>query len=115
MIEQGADNFITNLPWAVQLCRELGLADELLATDEHKRQVFVARRGRLLAVPAGFMLMVPERIWPVLCSPLLSPWGKLRLLAEYFIPPKKTDADESLASFVRRRLGAKSLTAWFSR
>ena len=107
LIEQGADNFVTNLPWAVRLCRELGLADELLATDERHRQVFVVRRGRLLPVPAGFMLMVPERIWPVLCSPVLSPWGKLRLLAEYFIPAQKPRSDESLASFARRRLGSE--------
>ena len=46
LIERGADNFITNVPWAVELCRQLGLADELLPTDARHRQVFVVRRGR---------------------------------------------------------------------
>jgi oxygen-dependent protoporphyrinogen oxidase len=108
LIERGADNFITNIPWAVDLCRQLGLADELLPTDASRRQVFVVRRGRLCPVPPGFMLMVPERIWPVLRSSLLSPWGKLRLLGEYFIPARKSAGDESLASFVRRRLGTEA-------
>jgi oxygen-dependent protoporphyrinogen oxidase len=38
----------------------------------------------------------------------LSPWGKLRLLGEYFVPPRDGDADESLASFARRRLGRET-------
>jgi oxygen-dependent protoporphyrinogen oxidase len=54
------------------------------------------------------MLMVPERIWPVLTSGVLSPWGKLRLLGEYFVPARKSDGDESLASFARRRLGTEA-------
>ncbi len=108
LIEQGADNFITNVPWAVDLCHQLGLTDELLPTDARHRRVFVVRRGRLRPVPRGFMLMVPERIWPVLLSGVLSPWGKLRLLGEYFVPARKSDGDESLASFARRRLGSEA-------
>jgi oxygen-dependent protoporphyrinogen oxidase len=108
LIERGADNFITNVPWAVELCRQLGLADDLLPTDASRRRVFVVRRGRLRPVPRGFMLMVPERIWPVLLSGVLSPWGKLRLLSEYFVPARKPDGDESLASFARRRLGREA-------
>ena len=108
LIERGADNFITNVPWAVELCRQVGLGDDLLPTDARRRQVFVVRRGRLLPVPPGFMLMVPQRIWPVLLSGVLSPWGKLRLLGEYFVPARKSDGDESLASFARRRLGREA-------
>jgi protoporphyrinogen/coproporphyrinogen III oxidase len=107
LVERGADNFITNVPWGVELCQGLGLADELLTTNSENRQVFVVRGGRLLPVPPGFMLMVPERIWPILRSSLLSPLGKLRLLAEYFVPRRKAAGDESLASFVRRRLGSE--------
>jgi protoporphyrinogen/coproporphyrinogen III oxidase len=108
LIERGADNFITNVPWAVELCRQVGMGDQLLPTDASRRQVFVVRRGRLRPVPRGFMLMVPERIWPVLLSDVLSPWGKLRLLGEYFVPARKSDGDESLASFARRRLGREA-------
>jgi protoporphyrinogen/coproporphyrinogen III oxidase len=108
LIERGADNFITNTPWALDLCREVGLTDQLIGTNDRLRQALVVRQGRLERVPAGFLLMVPERIWPVLTSGLLSPWGKLRLLAEYFLPARPVDGDESLASFVTRRLGREA-------
>jgi oxygen-dependent protoporphyrinogen oxidase len=105
LVERGPDNFITNVPMAVDLCRALGLENELLPTSERHRRAFVVRRGRLIPVPDGFTLMTPRRLMPILTTPLLSPWGKLRLLFEFFIPPRKSEEDESLADFARRRLG----------
>jgi protoporphyrinogen/coproporphyrinogen III oxidase len=105
LIEQSADNFITNVPWGIDLCRRLGLESELLETDEFKRQAFVVHRGKLVPVPAGFLLMRPSRLGPMLQTKLLSPLGKLRLLAEFFIPARRGQRDESLASFVQRRFG----------
>lgn len=108
LIEHSADNFITNVPWAIDLCRRVGLGDELLATSTEQRGALVVHRGKIERVPAGFMLMAPARLWPMLTTPLLSPLGKLRLLAEPLIPRRKTPGDESLASFVRRRLGREA-------
>ncbi|MCA9100886.1 MAG: protoporphyrinogen oxidase, partial [Planctomycetales bacterium] len=108
LFEHSADNFITNLPSGVELCRRVGLADELLQTDERHRRAFVVRRGRLFPVPAGFTLMTPARLLPMVTSPLLSPLGKLRLLREPLIPPRTDSGDESLASFVTRRLGREA-------
>jgi oxygen-dependent protoporphyrinogen oxidase len=54
------------------------------------------------------MLLAPARLWPLVTTPLLSPWGKLRLLAEYFVPRRSGGGDESLASFARRRLGREA-------
>ncbi len=109
LIEQGADSFITNVPWGVDLCRRLGLADQLIGTNPQGRRAFVVRRGRLCPIPDGFMLMAPSRIWPIVVTPILSPLGKLRLASEYFIPRRDKDSgDESLASFVRRRLGREA-------
>lgn len=105
LIEHGADSFITNLPAGVDLCRRLGLAEQLIATNETRRRAFVVRRGRLLPVPEGFTLMAPSRVWPVLATPILSPAGKMRMAWEYFVPRRQSEADESLSSFVRRRLG----------
>ena len=104
-VEQSADNFITTVPWGVSLCQRVGLGDALMQTNPAYRQTFVVRGGRLYKLPDGFMMMAPTRMWPLALTPLLSPWGKLRAACEYFIPPRRTTEDESMAAFVRRRLG----------
>jgi oxygen-dependent protoporphyrinogen oxidase len=104
-VEQSADNFITTVPWGIDLCKRLGLASELVHTNAAYRQTFVVRRGRLHKLPDGFLMMAPTRLWPLAVTPLLSPWGKLRAAWEYFLPPRLGDDDESMAQFVRRRLG----------
>ena len=55
------------------------------------------------------MLLAPAKVGAVLQSPIFSPWGKLRMGLEYFIPRRHDPNDESLASFVRRRLGREAL------
>jgi len=109
LIEQGADSFITNKPWGVDLCRRLGLEDELIPTDETFRRSLVLRKGKPVPVPKGFMLLAPAKVWPVLASPVFSPLGKLRMGCEYFIPRRTGIGDESLAAFVRRRFGREAL------
>ncbi len=109
VVEGGADSFITNKPWAVDLCREIGLGDRMIGTDDRNRRSFVVRDGRLLPVPEGFVLMAPGRIRPILASPILSIRGKARMLLDLILPRKADDSDESLASFVRRRLGREAL------
>ena len=104
-VEQSADNFITTVPWGLDLCRRLGLSDRLVQTNPACRRTFVVRRGRLCRLPDGFLMMAPTRLWPLAVTPLLSPWGKLRAALEYFLPPRAGQADESMAGFVRRRLG----------
>jgi oxygen-dependent protoporphyrinogen oxidase len=117
LVERAADNFLTSRPAGVALCRRLGLDAELLSTEEAGRRAMVVRDGRLLPIPAGFYLMSPRQLWPVLRSPILSLRSKIRLLAEPLVPPRtllalgddennsEAVADESVASFVRRRLG----------
>jgi oxygen-dependent protoporphyrinogen oxidase len=107
--ELGADSFITNKPAAFELCHRLELDDRLIATDPSHRQALVLRRGKPVPIPDGFMLMAPSRIWPVLASPIFSPLGKLRIALESVIPRRTETGDESVASFVRRRLGREAL------
>ncbi len=108
LLELSADNFITNVPWALDLCRRIGLAEELLETRASERRAFVVHRGKLEAVPEGFLLMAPGKIWPIVSTPILSLRGKLRLLGDWFIRPRENNRDESLASFVTRRLGRET-------
>ncbi len=109
VVEGGPDSFITTKTAALELCHELGLGDQLIGTNDAGRKVFVWSRGRLRQMPDGVMLIIPTRIMPFVRSPLISWPGKLRMGMDLFIPARRDDDDESLAAFVRRRLGAEAL------
>lgn len=115
LIDTGADMFITNKPAALELCKRLGLEEELIKTNPKYRGALILKDGQPVPVPLGFELMTPSRIGPMLKTPLLSPWGKLRMGLEYFIPRRQSPSgldqdDESLANFVIRRFGQEALT-----
>jgi len=110
--EEGPDSFITDKPEALALLTRLGMTDQLRGTRPDFRRSFVVRNGRPVPTPDGFYLLAPTRLGPVFASPLFSPLGKLRMALEPFIPPRPPrgeDDDESLASFVTRRLGKETL------
>ena len=114
IMETGADSFLSEKPAARDLALRLGIADELINTQTQFRHTMVVRQGRLLPIPEGFSLMAPTWMGPVWRSRLFSPLGKLRIAAEPWIPRRRAlnhaDADdESLASFVTRRLGREVL------
>ncbi len=114
-LEGGPDSFITNKPWGIDLCDRLGLSSQVVETDASHRRSFVVRNGRLAPVPEGFVLMAPHRILPILTTPILSWRGKLRFLMDLAVPRRDDESEESLAAFVRRRLGAKPLIGWCNR
>jgi oxygen-dependent protoporphyrinogen oxidase len=115
VIEAGPDSFISEKPWALALCRRLDLEDRLVRTDDRYRRTFVWFGGRLHPLPDGFQLLAPTRLRPFLASRLFSWPGKLRMALDVLLPrggglvPRALDRDESLGSFVRRRLGAEAL------
>lgn len=109
LIEAGPDSFLTSKPAAVDLCRELGLADALIPQLQ-PRGAYVLRRGRLVPIPAGMRLVHPTRPWALLRSPLLSPAGRLRALAHPLVRPRRAPgADQSVGAYVQRRYGAELL------
>ena len=108
LIEHGPDAFISTKPWAKALCEELGIADELIGTNPTMRRSFVVQNGKLHPVPEGFYMMAPGALLPFLKSPIFSWQGKLRMGLELLIPRSNGDADESVADFVRRRLGTEA-------
>lgn len=109
LIEGGPDSFISEKPWALALSERLGLGPRLVGTDNRFRRTYVVRAGRLLPLPDGFQLLAPARLWPFLRSPLFSWPGKLRMAMDLVIPRRIGSDDESLGSFVRRRLGREAL------
>ncbi len=108
VIECGADSFISEKPWALDLARRLGLEDQLVPTGEARRTMVVCR-GKLIDVPAGFNLLAPVDLMPILKSPILSLRGKLRLVLEPMLPRRVANSDESIAAFVTRRMGREVL------
>ena len=109
LLERGPDSFISEKPQALELAKRLGLESRLVQTNEQFRRSFIVRDGRLRAVPEGFQLLAPSRLWPFITSDIFSVAGKARMAADLLLPRKSTNGDESLASFVRRRLGTEAL------
>ena len=107
LVEAGPDSFITEKPWATDLCRELGLGDQLIGSNDADRKTYILTNGRLVEMPDGLMFMVPTKILPTGLSPLFSWKTKLRMTRELFHPPRAVDHDESVAAFVERHYGSE--------
>jgi protoporphyrinogen/coproporphyrinogen III oxidase len=109
VIEAGPDSFLSVKPAALELIRELGLAGDVIGSNDHLRKTFVWRGGRLIALPDGLMMMVPTRILPLLTTGLIG-WGtKLRMGLELFRAPKMRAADESVAEFIEEHYGSEAV------
>jgi oxygen-dependent protoporphyrinogen oxidase len=106
MVEAGPDSFLTEKPWAADLCRQLGLGDQLIGSRDAERRTYILTKGRLLPMPDGLMFMVPTQILPTVFSPLFPFNTKLRIAREWFFKPR-LGPDETVASFVERHYGAK--------
>jgi len=105
LFECGPDALFLRSPFALDLCRGLGLGDQVVRADPRHRRSYVLFGGRLHAIPAGMEGGVPRAVWPMASSGLLSPLGKLRAALEVALPAGRTEADESVDAFVRRRFG----------
>jgi len=109
IIEGGPDSFVTDKPWCLALCHELGLTDLLLPNNQLENKVYMLHHGKLVQFPSGFRLSIPTQLKPFVLTSLISPLGKLRMAMEYFLPPRPQDEDESLGSFIGRRLGQEAV------
>jgi oxygen-dependent protoporphyrinogen oxidase len=112
LLEGGPDSFISEKPEAVALAKRIGLAPRLIETREAHRRSFIVRNGKLRAVPEGFQLLAPTRFWPFVTTSIFSWTGKARMALDLVLPKRAAangSDDESLAQFVRRRLGREAL------
>ena len=105
LVEAGPDSFVTEKPWAADLCRELGMADQIIGSNDGDRKTYILTRGRLVEMPDGLMFMVPTKILPSVLTPLFSLKTKVRMAQEWFHPPHKANGDETVADFVERHYG----------
>ena len=113
LLEGGPDAFISEKPEALALVRRIGLEKHLIETNDAHRRSFIVRGGKLLPVPEGFQLLAPSRFMPFITSGIFSWTGKARMALDLVLPRRAQTngnvSDESLAEFVRRRLGREAL------
>jgi oxygen-dependent protoporphyrinogen oxidase len=109
VIERGPDSILADKPAAVALAERVGLEDKIVSTNTQHRGAYVLNRGRLERLPEGFSLLAPTTPGPFLRTPILSMRGKLRAGLDLMLPRGDDGRDESLSSFVQRRLGREVL------
>lgn len=99
----GADSFVGRKPWAVELCRDLGIEDELVEPAASRAYVWTDRG--LVPLPGRSAFGVPAGLDDLLRFPGLSFRGRIRCLGDLWRRVRKGDADESIGSLLRRRVG----------
>src|SRR5438034_7485344 len=105
VVEAGPDSFLTEKAWAADLCRELGLGDQLIGSNDADRKTYILVQGRLVPLPDGLMFMVPTNLWATISSPLFSWTTKLQMVREWLYKPSASADDISVAEFVTRHYG----------
>ncbi|HUA95349.1 MAG TPA: FAD-dependent oxidoreductase, partial [Acidimicrobiales bacterium] len=107
-VDAGPDGFLGRRPEAVDLCRELGLEDELVPIALSGAAVWVGGRRRDL--PPGLALGVPTRYFPVARSGILGARGSLRLLVDVVAPRRDLRGplgDRAVGPLVAHKLGRR--------
>ena len=109
LVEAGPDSFLTEKPWATALCKDLGIADQLIGSNDAQRKTYIVVKGRLVVMPDGLMFMVPTQLVPTALSSLFSWSTKMRMARELLHPPRPMQEDETVAQLVERHFGAEVL------
>ena len=112
LVEAGPDSFLTEKPWALTLCKELGIDDQLIGSNDAQRKTYIVVNGRLIAMPDGLMFMVPTKLVPTALSPLFSWETKLRMARELLHPPRPMEATRRWVNWWSAISVPKSSTAW---
>ncbi|HYJ61602.1 MAG TPA: protoporphyrinogen oxidase [Actinomycetota bacterium] len=100
-VPAGADAFVARKPWAVDLCRDLGL--ELVAPASSGAWLWTA--AGLVPYPADTAFGIPGDPGSVFRWPGLSGRGRRRALRDLLIRSRRDPAEETLGALLRRRLG----------
>lgn len=110
LVEAGPDSFLSSKPWAMELIQDLGLANEVIGSNDHLRKTFVWKGGRLIPLPEGLQLMVPTKVLPIISTALLSWSTKVRMGLDWFRKPKGgMRADRSVAEFLEEHYGNEAV------
>ena len=109
LLETGPDSFLASKPAALDLIRDVGLADQVIGSNDRLRRTYIVRNGRMVPLPADMTMMVPSRLAPLAATPLLSWPAKLRMALEVFRRPAPPRPDRSVADFILDHYGREAL------
>ena len=113
VVDGGSDSFLTDKPAVHRVAKILGIFEDETGTLDENKKTFIVKGGRLVEMPDGIMMFAPTKILPMATTKLYSWQGKLRMALDLVIPKKKIKPgelnDESLESFVVRRMGRECL------
>ncbi|MHB1340515.1 MAG: protoporphyrinogen oxidase [Coriobacteriia bacterium] len=113
----GSDSFLTEKPAIHRVAKLLGIFEEETGTNDETKKTFIVKNGRLVEMPDGIMMFAPTKLVPMATTRLYSWPAKFRMALDLVIPRKvrwaegetAQDHDESLESFVVRRMGRECL------
>ncbi len=104
VVEHGPDSFVAYRPAGLALIRELGLDEDVIAT-QGTRKVQLRAGGRMHPLPDGMGMVLPTKMWPFIKTGILSPWDKVRAGLDLALPRQLGSQDVAIGDFLGRRLG----------
>ncbi len=101
LAECGPNTILETSPLIGEMIADLGLEGRRIYSSEQAEKRYIVRNKRLVSLPGSPLSF--------LATSLFSFRAKARLMAEPFIRRAPADEEESLAKFVRRRIGREFL------
>lgn len=100
-LPSGADSFVARKPWALDLCRELGIE----TIPPGASGAWLWTRSGLVPYPLDTAFGIPGDPGTVMRWPGLSRRGRRRALLDLIKAKRRDPGDETLGALLRRRLG----------
>lgn len=101
LVEMGPNTLMVDDPGIEQFLAEVLPADSIQQANNEAKKRFIIRDGKPHAIPSSPLKALTTKLWPKRAM--------LRVLKELFLPAYTGKEEESLADFVRRRLGQTML------
>lgn len=101
LFDRGPNSLLETVPLIGQLVAELGLEQEVIYANEQGNKRYILRDNKLHALPVSLKAFLQTK--------LFSTAAKFRLLKEPFVGRSDDGYYQSIADFVRRRLGQEFL------
>jgi oxygen-dependent protoporphyrinogen oxidase len=108
VIELGAEAWLSEKPAARELCRDLGIEDQLIGSNDAQRRTYILANQRLAALPEGIFFVVPASKSAAEWE-LFSAATQKKIAEERNFKPHHAENDESVAGFVERHFGAEAV------